>query len=80
MAALEIPPNLRRLYIARDNDPAGLHAAGALADRARGLGIEPLALDARLGDFNDDLRIGRDAMGADVRVQLAPEDAERFIG
>lgn len=80
LAALEIPSNLRRLYIARDNDPAGLHAAGALADRARGLGIEPLTLDARLGDFNDDLQIGRDAMRADVRVQLAPEDAERFIG
>lgn len=80
LAALEISPNLRRLYIARDNDPAGFHAAATLADRALGVGIEPLTLDARLGDFNDDLRIGRDAMRADVRVQLAPEDAERFIG
>lgn len=80
MAALEISPNLRRLYIARDNDPAGFHAAAALAERARRVGIEPLTLDARLGDFNDDLRIGREAMRADIRAQLAPEDAERFIG
>ncbi|MHA0336716.1 DUF7146 domain-containing protein [Sphingomonas aquatilis] len=81
LGALQPPPTLRRLYIARDNDEAGRHAAAALAARATETGIEPLLLDARLGDFNDDLRrIGPVAMGADVRVQLAPEDAERFIG
>ena len=81
LAALQFPPTLRRLYIARDNDDAGCHAAAALAARAQGIGIEPLLLDAKLGDFNDDLRrIGGESMRADVRVQLAPEDAERFIG
>ena len=81
LAALELPANLRCLYIARENDPAGHHAATTLAVRARAAGIDPLLLDARLGDFNDDLcRMGREAMRADVRVQLAPEDAERFIG
>lgn len=81
LAALQTPANLRRLYIARDNDPAGRNAAATLADRAQAIGIETLMLDARLGDFNDDLRqIGRKAMQAEVRVQLAPEGAGLFIG
>jgi hypothetical protein len=81
LAALQLPANLRRLYIARENDPAGHYAATTLAARAQEAGTEPLMLDARFGDFNDDLcRMGREAMRADVRVQLAPEDAERFIG
>jgi hypothetical protein len=81
LAALRLTANLRRLYIARENDPAGLHAATTLAARAREAGVDPLMLDATLGDFNDDLfRIDREAMRANVRVQLAPEDAERFIG
>jgi len=81
LSALQIAPSLGRLYIARDNDPAGQHAADTLADRAIGAGIEPLMLTASLGDFNDDLqRLGRDEMRAAVRVQLAPEDAEQFMG
>jgi hypothetical protein len=37
-------------------------------------------LDARAGDFNDDLRqLGADALSGDLRVQLAPEDVERFL-
>jgi hypothetical protein len=52
-----------------------------LAERAIGAGIEPLMLTASLGDFNDDLqRLDRDEMRAAARVQLAPEDAEQFIG
>jgi hypothetical protein len=81
LSALQITPALHRLYIARDNDPAGQLAADTLAERAIGAGIEPLMLTASLGDFNDDLqRLGRDEMRAAVRVQLAPEDAEQFIG
>jgi len=81
LAALQLPPTLRRLYIARDNDDAGRHAAAALAARAQETGIEPLPLDPKLGDFNDDLRrIREESMRADVWLQLAPEDAERFIG
>ena len=72
---------LRRLYIAREDDRAGHGAYDDLASRARESGIDALPLDARLGDFNDDLRqLGADAMRADVRVQLMPEDAEAFIG
>ncbi|SNS97188.1 DUF7146 domain-containing protein [Sphingopyxis indica] len=81
LAALQFPPMLRRLYIARDNDAAGRKAQDDLASRAHKAGIDAVPLDARLGDFNDDLRqFGRNAMRADVRVQLMPEDAEQFIG
>jgi hypothetical protein len=81
LSALQFTQSLRRLYIARDNDPAGQHAAATLAERAIEAGIEPLMLTASLGDFSDDLqRLGRDEMRAAVRVQLAPEDAEQFIG
>ncbi len=79
LAALELPATLRRLYIAREDDPAGRHATETLANRANELGIETLPLDSALGDFNEDLRrIGRDDLASGVRVQLAPEDAERF--
>ena len=81
LAAIEFPPMLRRLYIAREDDPAGQGAYDDLASRAQDAGIDALPLDAKLGDFNDDLRqLGADAMRADVRVRLTPEDAERFIG
>lgn len=81
LAALQLPANLHRLYIARENDAAGRQATVTLTDRAQCAGIDVLPLDASLGDFNDDLcRIGRGAMRAEVRVQLTPEDAERFIG
>lgn len=81
LAAVEFPPMLRRLYIARENDPAGRGAYNDLALRAQKAGVDALPLDSKLSDFNDDLRqFGRNAMRADVRVQLMPEDAEQFIG
>ena len=80
LAALELPPTLRRLYLARDDDPAGHNAVAALAQRAEEAGIEALTLDAALGDFNEDLRkLGREALAAGVRVQLVPEDVSRFM-
>ena len=79
LAALMLPPGLRRLYIARDNDPAGHRAVEVLAERAQGGGIEALVLAPTLGDFNDDLRqLGSDALGAALRVQLVPKDVARF--
>ena len=79
LAALLLPSTLRRLYIARDNDPAGYRAVEVLAERAQGGGIEALVLAPTLGDFNDDLRqLGPDALAAALRVQLVPEDVARF--
>ncbi len=80
LAALLFPPGLRRLYVARDNDPAGGAAMTALTRKAQAAGIELLPLLPRLGDFNDDLRhLGLDELRAALRVQLAPEDAARFM-
>jgi len=79
LTALLLPPTLRRLYIARDNDPAGRRAAETLTERAQAGGVEALTLIPGLGDFNDDLRqIGSDALAAALRVQLVPEDVDRF--
>lgn len=81
LAALTLPASLRRLYIARDNDRAGEHAAETLTGRAQadGIGALTLTLTPVMGDFNDDLQqLGADALAAAIRVQLAPEDVERF--
>lgn len=80
LAAMLLPNGLRRLYIARDNDPAGRHAAETLAERAHAAGIEVLLLIPALGDFNDDLRqLGLSALADGVRVQIDRADAERFL-
>ncbi len=80
LAALLFPPGLRRLYVARDNDPAGGAAMTALTSKAQAAGIRLLALSPRLGDFNDDLQhLGLDELRAALRVQLAPEDVTRFM-
>lgn len=80
LAALELPVSLNRLYIVRDDDPAGHGAVEALSDRATAAGIEALTLDASLGDLNDDLRLlGRDALAAGIRLQFATEDIDRFL-
>jgi Toprim domain len=80
LAALLLPPTLRRLYIACDNDAAGELAATALTERAEATGIETIPWIARLGDFNEDLRaFGLEALRAAVRVQLVPQDVVRFM-
>jgi hypothetical protein len=80
LAAILFPPTLRRLYIVRDNDPAGDGARDSLIERANADGIEAIPLSPALGDFNEDLRtLGIDALRAGVRVQLAPEDVARFM-
>lgn len=80
LAAILFPDALRRLYIARDDDPAGDDAMTTLTERAREAGIETIMLSPALGDFNEDLRmLGIDALRASVRVQLAPEDVAHFL-
>ena len=80
LAALLLPPTLRRLYIARDADAAGDTALAALTERAEAAGLEALALSPRMGDFNEDLRaFGLGALRAALRIQLAPQDVGRFM-
>jgi hypothetical protein len=80
LAALLLPPTLRRLYVARDDDPAGGVAMATLTERAQTAGIEALKLSPTLGDFNEDLRrLGINCLPATLRVQLAPEDVPRFM-
>jgi hypothetical protein len=79
LAALLLPPTLRRLYIARDADAAGDMAFATLAERAEAAGIEALALSPEGNDFNEDLRaFGVAAVRAALRIQLAPQDVVRF--
>lgn len=78
LAALKLPPALRRLYVARDNDAAGLNAAERLRERAAGLDVRELV--PVHADFNLDLcRLGADGMRALVADQLAPSDQARFL-
>ena len=56
LAATLLPARLRRLYIVRDNDPAGDNAVGSLSAQAGANGIEAIALSPSSGDFNEDLR------------------------
>jgi len=80
LAALLLPPTLRRLYIARDNDAAGEVAATALTERAEATGVETIVWMPKRDDFNDDLRaFGLDALRAALRVQLVPQDVARFM-
>jgi len=80
LAAIRFPPSLRRLYIVRDNDPAGDGASARLTKRAEDAGIEAITLSPHLGDFNDDLRLlGVGAFRDALRVQIAPEDVARFM-
>ena len=80
LAAFLLPATLRRLYIVRDDDPAGADACDALTERAEADGIEALTIVPMLGDLNEDLRLrGIDALRASVRVQLVPQDVTRFL-
>jgi hypothetical protein len=80
LAALILPAGLRRLYIARDNDRAGHRAADALGIRANADGIEDIVLTPYADDFNTDLcGFGSEALAASLRIQLMPEDVERFL-
>jgi hypothetical protein len=80
LAALVFPPTLRRLYIARDRDPAGDTAMASLGRRAEAAGIEMLGLSPRFDDLNEDLRrLSIEDFRASVRRQLVPQDVERFL-
>src|SRR6516164_8700037 len=78
LAALEMPPSLRRLYVARDNDAAGRHAAERLRERAAGIEVRELV--PVHADFNLDLcRLGADGMRGCLADQLVASDRTRFL-
>lgn len=80
LAAFRPPDGCERLYIAADADAAGRHGIEGLSRQAQALGILPLVLTPQLGDFNEDLRqLGPDRLIANLRAQLAPEDAQAFL-
>jgi hypothetical protein len=80
LAAMLLGPSLRRLYIARDPGAAGDRAVNVLTHRAEAAGIETFVLSPRLDDFNEELRsFGVDELRAVLQVQLAPQDAARFL-
>jgi len=70
LAGFILPGWVRHLLIARDNDPAGLHAARKLASRAAENGINVSILRPVLKDFNADLRLlGKDVLAANLQRQ-----------
>ncbi|MFA7602221.1 MAG: toprim domain-containing protein [Novosphingobium sp.] len=80
LAAILFPPGLRRLYVARDDDPTGAAAEKTLVERAAETGIEVAPLDPMLDDFNTDLRIlGADRLRTHLRSQLRGDDAAHFL-
>lgn len=80
LAAVQFPDALRRLYVIRDNDPAGDGAVDTLLARAAAAGVEALILTPQLSDFNEDIRItGPDGLAALLRTQLLKADAERLM-
>jgi Toprim domain len=82
LAALDLPPApaLRRLYIARDNDAAGLRAAQRLRECGIAAVLEVRELVPVHGDFNLDLcRLGPDALLVHLADQLVPSDRMRYL-
>ncbi len=69
LGAFAPPAGLRRLVIARDNDPEGERAAERLARRCASARVDALAIVPQGDDFNDDLvTLGPAAL----RARLAP--------
>lgn len=75
LAAIDFPPELRRLYVARERDPAGQKAFARLLDRGRDAGIHIVPIDSEHDDLNGDLRaLGAERLTLRVMRQLLPED------
>jgi len=80
LAALDLSPTWRRLYVARDNDAAGLYAANRLHERGAAIGLHVRDLVPVHADFNLDLcRLGPAAMFEHLLEQLVPSDVARFM-
>jgi hypothetical protein len=81
LAAVAFPAGLLRLYVARDDDPAGAEAVATLAERAEAASIALRVLKPDQDDFNSDLRrLGLERLRANLALQLRPLDRARFLG
>lgn len=73
LAALNLPPTLRHLYVARDDDEAGRFALEKLRSRSTEIDIRELV--PRAEDFNADLlTLGPDRLRGWIGEQLAPDE------
>ncbi|MEM9369666.1 MAG: toprim domain-containing protein [Pseudomonadota bacterium] len=80
LAAFDPPTDLRRLYVAIDNDEAGQAAFDALAERFADSDLHLLPLRPMLDDFNGDLRnCGIHEMRSHLRPQLSPNDVPTML-
>lgn len=80
LAAILFPPTLRRLYIIRDNDPAGDSARDTLIARAAEAGIEAIVLSPLMEDFNEDLQYrGLSYLRTTIADQLLSRDRQRYL-
>ena len=80
LAAVNLPPALRRLYVGCDNDTAGENAMATLQHRVAGTGIEVIALKPSRDDFNTDLQAdGAEQLAMALRAQLLCDDAAAFL-
>ena len=80
LGAFDLSPALLRLYVARDNDAAGIKAAKRLHERGEAAGIDMRDLAPVHGDFNADLcHLGASVLLAHLIPQLAPDDLARFV-
>nr|WP_246660659.1 toprim domain-containing protein [Nitratireductor sp. XY-223] len=78
LAALNLPPALRRLYVARDNDEAGRLALEGLRSRAGATDICELV--PRAEDFNADLlTLGPERLRDWIGEQIVPDDSHFLI-
>ncbi len=82
LAALLLPPGLRRLYVARDADAEGRRAYRTLRDRAVAAGVpEVWELEPTGEDFNADLtELGPAGLARHLAPQLAEADAMAHLG
>jgi hypothetical protein len=79
LAAFLFPPDLRRLYILRDNDAAGDFAEERLTERCGEADIQCRILKPAAKDLNVDLRAEpSDQLLARMLAQFDPEDRARF--
>src|SRR3546814_13540755 len=75
LAAILFPAMLRRLYVARDDDPAGAGALKTPTERAVTARIEVLPLEPRLGVFHHQLaNFGRELPIARLRDRISTTD------